>query len=67
LFFNDIKLYFYGIVELIKTFYGDLNYLIFKKSPLYYLFESSNQIGFSQFRKHHIRDLVLNKINKVVV
>lgn len=67
LFFNDMKLYWFGLVEFFNEIYQTSVNYTFKKSPLYYFFESSNQIGFSQFRKHHIRDLVLNKINKSVV
>jgi len=64
LFFNDIKLYFFGICDLTNVWYQTITTHIYKKSPLYYFIESSNSVGFTQYRKHHIRDLILNKLNK---
>lgn len=63
LFFNDMKLYYWGLVDyisesvLIKTF--------FKKNLFYYWYETSfgaGQHNNTQFRKHNIRDFFLRSI-----
>ncbi len=59
LFFNDIKLYFFGLTDYILNFYN-LNF--FKKNAFYYWNESSLSLGNSQFRKHNIRDMFIRSI-----
>ena len=60
LFFNDIKLYFYGMSDFLNNCFG-IN-IHFKKTPFYYWYESSINLGSTQFRKHNIRDVFVNSI-----
>lgn len=60
LFFNDIKLYYWGFVDFISSS-TRLNF--FKNSSFFYWHESSLFIGNSQFRKHNIRDMFIRSIN----
>jgi len=59
-FFNDIKLYFWGLLDMV-TFYDRFS-VYFKNTPFYYWFESSSNVGNTQFRKHNIRDLFIRSI-----
>ncbi len=61
LFFNDIKLYFWGLLDFVTGF--DRFNFFFKKSPFFYWHESSLFVGNTQFRKHNIRDLFIRSIN----
>lgn len=54
LFFNDIKLYFWGIIDIQNNFFIQNFY---KNTPFYYWHESSLTISNGQFRKHYVRDL----------
>lgn len=60
LFFNDIKLYYWGLTDYILHF-KLLN--SFKGTAYYYWHESSLFLGNSQFRKHNIRDMFIRSIN----
>ena len=61
LFFNDIKLYYWGLLDFFTSF-DRFNYF-FKKSPFFYWHESSLFLNNTQFRKHNIRDLFIRSIN----
>ncbi len=61
LFFNDIKLYYWGFLDFFQSFFLKKNY--FKESSFFYWHESSNFLGSFQFRKHNIRDLFIRNIN----
>lgn len=60
LFFNDIKLYCWGLIDFFSNF-GVLN--SFKNTSYFYWHESSIFLGNSQFRKHNIRDMFIRTIN----
>ncbi len=60
LFFNDIKLYFWGFFDFISN---SLTLNFFKNTPYFYWHESSLNLGNTQFRKHNIRDLFIRSIN----
>lgn len=61
LFFNDIKLYFWGFLDylnLITTFnFG------FSSKPFYYWHNSSIFLDNTQFRKHNIRDVFVKNLS----
>jgi hypothetical protein len=59
LFFNDIKLYFWGITDIFNNFFTQN---VFKNTSFYYWHESSFSTSNSQFRKHYIRDLFIKSI-----
>lgn len=61
LFFNDIKLYFWGLLDFLTAL--DRFGYFFKKSPFFYWHESSLVLNNTQFRKHNIRDLFIRSIN----
>lgn len=61
LFFNDIKLYFWGFIDHVRSI-GFSN-TFFKESSYFYWHESSLKIGNTQFRKHNIRDLFIRNIS----
>jgi len=61
LFFNDIKLYFFGLSDFFSNFFK--NNFFFKNTSYYYWHESSTFLNNTQFRKHNIRDLFLRTIN----
>lgn len=60
LFFNDIKLYYWGFLDLFKSLF---NLDSFKSNSFFYWYESSSSLGNTQFRKHNIRDLFIRTIN----
>lgn len=60
LFFNDIKLYFFGFLDYIYNLRG-LNF--FRNNSFFYWHESTIVLGNTQFRKHNIRDLFVRAIN----
>ena len=59
LFFNDIKLYYWGLLDYLIHF--NLNYS-FKFNSFFYWYESSESLGNTQFRKHNIRDLFIRNL-----
>ena len=61
LFFNDIKLYFFGLLDFFSDFLN--SNLFFKNTSYYYWHESSISLNNTQFRKHNIRDLFLRNIS----
>jgi len=61
LFFNDIKLYTWGVFDLFNSPFQNNNSFI--KTPYYYWHESSTSLLNTQFRKHNIRDLFIRSIN----
>lgn len=61
-FFNDIKLFYYAIFSKCEMFWN-LNFSGFRTGLFYYWIESSTQVGFDQYKKHIIRDYVINNIN----
>ena len=61
IFFNDIKLFYWGFLELFYTLFESYS-TFFKKNILFYWYESSQSYSFinnTQFRKHNIRDFFL--------
>lgn len=60
LFFNDIKLYYWGFLDLISSAFRTNS---FKHSSFIYWYESSTNLGNTQFRKHNIRDLFIRTIS----
>ncbi len=61
LFFNDIKLYWWGLLDLLHHL--DVYTTHFKKLSYFYWNESSLGIGNTQFRKHNLRDLFIRNIS----
>lgn len=60
LFFNDIKLYSFGLVDFLYTWF--MPNKRFDNTPFYYWSEASEVVGFTQFRKHFIRDQVIKEL-----
>ncbi len=60
LFFNDIKLYYWGLLDFLNIF--DRFGFFFKKSPFFYWHESSLFLNNTQFRKHNIRDIFIRSL-----
>lgn len=60
-FFTDLKLFinvlFFNFFEL----FDYQNY--FLNSSFFYWYESSNQIGFNQFKKHNLKDYIISSFN----
>jgi len=61
LFFNDIKLYYWGLLDFFSVF--DRFNFFFKRSPFFYWHESSLFLNNTQFRKHNIRDIFIRSLN----
>lgn len=61
LFFNDIKLYYWGLLDFITSL-DRFNYFL-RRSPFFYWHESSLFLKNTHFRKHNIRDLFIRGIN----
>jgi len=61
LFFNDIKLYCWGLLDLLASF--DRYNIFFKNTSYYYWHESSFGLNNTQFRKHNIRDVFIRNIS----
>lgn len=57
IFFNDIKLFYFSFTN-INLF--NLNF--FSQYNFFYINKSSNQVGFLQFKKHYLRDLIFLNI-----
>ena len=62
LLFNDIKLYYWGLLDLFFNF--NLFDSFFKKTSFFYWHESSITLTNTQFRKHNIRDLFVRVISQ---
>ena len=60
IFFNDIKLFYYGLLDLLMQTITKI--FFFKKTTFFYWYESSTYLSNTQFRKHNIRDLFLKTI-----
>jgi hypothetical protein len=59
IFFNDLKLY---LISLSNSFsFDNLGY--FNNGLFYYWLESSSELGLLQYKKHIIRDYVINTLN----
>jgi len=56
-FFNDIKLYLYSLLNF-NNFLYNFNYY-----PFYYWISSSNQTGYLQYRKNVVRDIIITNFN----
>jgi hypothetical protein len=61
LFFNDIKLYYWGFLDYVFTFKASDTF--FKQNSYFYWHESSLHFKNTQFRKHNIRDLFIRSIS----
>jgi hypothetical protein len=59
LFFNDIKLFYWGFVD---YFFENNSKKVYKSSPYYYWHESSIILNNTQFRKHNIRDFFIKNL-----
>jgi hypothetical protein len=60
LFFNDIKLFFWGLIDLFTSLFN--NNFFFKKNSFFYWHESSLYLNNTQFRKHNIRDVFIRSL-----
>lgn len=60
-FFNDLKLFinffFFNLNEIFNTLYS------FNSFSFFYWTESSIEIGFNQFKKHNLKDYIINSFN----
>lgn len=61
IFFNDIKLYVWGIIDLITSL--DRYNIFFKETSYFYWHESSSSLHNTQFRKHNIRDVFVRSVS----
>lgn len=61
IFFNDIKLYVWGILDLITSL--DRYNIFFKETSYFYWHESSSSLHNTQFRKHNIRDVFVRSVS----
>lgn len=61
-FFNDIKLFYFSFIN---NLFDNLrlSYTGFNSGLFYYWFESSNLVGFDQYKKFIIRDYIIHSIN----
>jgi hypothetical protein len=59
IFFNDLKLFFFSIFNNFN-FTKNFN---FENFSFFYFFESSNLTNYNQFKKHALRDFIINKLN----
>lgn len=57
IFFNDIKLFYFSFTNL-----NFFNLNLFSQYNFFYINKSSNQLGFLQFKKHYLRDLIFINI-----
>lgn len=60
-FFNDIKLFYFGSLVRLNDFFK--NSYIFNLKDFYYFFENSFLLNFYQYKKHFIRDYFINSLN----
>ena len=60
IFFNDIKLVYFGILTRINE--GLRRDFYFSINDFYYFFENSSLLNFCQYKKHYIRDYFLNSL-----
>jgi len=60
LFFNDLKLFYWGLCDYITL--PTLFPKFFKTNSFFYWYESSINLGNTQFRKHNIRDVFIRNI-----
>lgn len=59
LFFNDIKLYLFGLRDLI----GSMSIpTLFRGSPFFYWHESSTTLGYTHFHKNNIRNVIIRQL-----
>jgi len=61
IFFNDIKLFFYGLSDFFLTPFYNLDF--FSSTSYYYWVGSSTKFINSQFRRHNIRDVFIRGFN----
>lgn len=62
-FFNDIKLFYYSLMSnLSLNFFSSFEK--FRTGLFYYWIDSSNLVGFDQYKKFIIRDYIISSINK---
>jgi len=61
IFFNNIKLFFYGLSDFLLTPFYNLNF--FTSTSYYYWIGSSTKFMNSQFRRHNIRDVFIRGFN----
>lgn len=67
IFFNDLKLIFYGATNNLFNIYSIINLYKFRYMSFYYWISSSTQIDFSQYRKFIIRDNIIYNLNNYIL
>nr|YP_004841740.1 Ymf68 [Ichthyophthirius multifiliis]AEL89282.1 Ymf68 [Ichthyophthirius multifiliis] len=61
IFFNDLKLFFYSIIN--SLLYSYINFSFKNQNSFYYYINSSSILNFNQFKNHFVRDLIISSIN----
>lgn len=64
-FFTDLKLFFYGLIDRLLNFNLDLNR--FERYPFFYWINTSLLTGFDQYRKFVIRDSIISTFNSYII
>ncbi len=64
IFFNDLLLVYYGLSNYFSNF-SNIALVKFCVAPFFYWTESSYTVGFTQFKKHNIRDYFIQLINTI--
>lgn len=64
-FFTDLKLFFYGLIDRVLDFNLDLNK--FERYPFFYWINTSALTGFDQYRKFVIRDSIISTFNSYII
>ena len=64
-FFSDLKLFFYGLLDRLLNF--NINLDKFEKYPFFYWINTSTLTGFDQYRKFVIRDSIIHTFNTYII
>jgi hypothetical protein len=64
-FFTDLKLFFYGLIDRLLDF--NLNLNRFERYPFFYWINTSVLTGFDQYRKFVIRDSIIYTFNSYII
>ena len=64
-FFTDLKLFFYGLID--RLFNFNFNLDRFEKYPFFYWINTSVLTGFDQYRKFIIRDSIIHTFNSYII
>ena len=60
-FFNDLKLFYYGITDYTINYFNSLKFI---KYPFYYWINSSNLVDYNQYRKSIVRDTIVTTLDR---